>query len=291
MDTQSRKIWGFVFVLPQLIGLIFFSLIPLLNTIAISFTEWDGFSPIRVFVGFDNYINEFHNPDFIKGLLNTLYYMLLNIPFSIILALLVALAVRDIPGKEIYRVIYFMPVVSGSVSVGVIWTWLLNGEFGLVNQFLGLIGISGPQWLTDTKWVLPAIAIVAIWWGLGHNMIIFLASLQNVPKTYYEAAEIDGANPWHKFRYVTLPMISPTTFFVTIMTVISSFQVFDLAMVMTEGGPAKASYTFVYHIYSSAFVRYNMGSATASAMVLFVIILAITLFQMKMSERWVNYDI
>lgn len=184
-----------------------------------------------------------------------------------------------------------MPVVSGSVSVGVIWTWLLNGEFGLVNQLLGYIGIQGPQWLTDTRWVLPAIAIVAIWWGLGNNMVIFLASLQNVPKTYYEAAEIDGANPWHKFLYVTLPMISPTTFFITIMTVIGSFQVFDLAMVMTEGGPVKASYTFVYHIYSSAFVRYNMGNATAAAMVLFVIILVITLFQMKMSERWVSYDI
>ncbi len=291
MDNLSRKIWGFVFVLPQFIGLILFSLIPLFNTITISFTKWDGISPIREFVGIDNYIAEFQNPDFIKGLVNTLYYMLLNIPFAIVLALLVALAVRDIAGKEIYRVIYFMPVVSGSVSVGVIWTWILNGEFGLLNQFLGLLGIQGPQWLTDTRWVLPAIAIVAIWWGLGHNMIIFLASLQNVPKTYYEAAEIDGANPWHKFRYITLPMISPTTFFVTIMTVISSFQVFDLAMVMTEGGPVKASYTFVYHIYTSAFVKYNMGNATAAAMVLFVIILVLTLFQMKMSERWVNYDI
>ena len=291
MDSKNRKIWGIIFVLPQLIGLILFSLIPLFNTITISFTKWDGISPIREFVGIKNYIYEFQNPDFIKGLLNTLYYMLLNIPFAIVLALLVALAVRDIIGKEIYRVIYFMPVVSGSVSVGVIWTWLLNGEFGLVNQFLGFVGIAGPQWLTDTKWVLPAIAIVAIWWGLGHNMVIFLASLQNVPKTYYEAAEIDGANGWHKFRYVTLPMISPTTFFVTIMTVISSFQVFDLAMVMTEGGPVKASYTFVYHIYSSAFVKYDMGNATASAMVLFVIILVITLFQMKMSERWVNYDV
>lgn len=291
MESRNRRIWGVIFVLPQLIGLILFSLIPLLNTVMISFTKWDGISPVREFVGISNYLYEFQNPDFIKGLVNTLYYMVLNIPPSIILALLVALAVRNIAGKEIYRVIYFMPVVSGSVSVGVIWTWLLNGEFGLVNQLLGYIGIQGPQWLTDTRWVLPAIAIVAIWWGLGNNMVIFLASLQNVPKTYYEAAEIDGANPWHKFLYVTLPMISPTTFFITIMTVIGSFQVFDLAMVMTEGGPVKASYTFVYHIYSSAFVRYNMGNATAAAMVLFVIILVITLFQMKMSERWVSYDI
>lgn len=291
MNSKDRKIWGFIFVLPQLIGLIFFSLIPLLNTIGISFTEWDGIAPVKEFVGLNNYINEFQNPDFIKGMKNTLYYMVINIPFSIIFSLLVALALKDIKGKIIYRAIYFMPVVTGSVSVGVIWTWLLNGEFGLINQFLRMIGIQGPQWLTDTKWVLPSIAIVAIWWGLGHNMVIFLASLQNVPRAYYEAAEIDGANGWNKFINITLPMISPTTFFVTIMTIISSFQVFDLAMVMTEGGPAKASYTFVYHIYDSAFIKFHMGPATASAMILFIIILVITLFQMRMSERWVNYDI
>lgn len=291
MNSKDRKIWGFIFVLPQLIGLIFFSLIPLFNTIGISFTEWDGIAPVKEFVGLNNYINEFQNPDFIKGMKNTLYYMVINIPFSIILSLLVALALKDIKGKIIYRAIYFMPVVTGSVSVGVIWTWLLNGEFGLINQFLRMIGMQGPQWLTDTKWVLPSIAIVAIWWGLGHNMVIFLASLQNVPRAYYEAAEIDGANGWNKFINITLPMISPTTFFVTIMTIISSFQVFDLAMVMTEGGPAKASYTFVYHIYDSAFIKFHMGPATASAMILFIIILVITLFQMRMSERWVNYDI
>lgn len=291
MNSKDRKIWGFIFVLPQLIGLIFFSLIPLFNTIGISFTEWDGIAPVKEFVGLNNYINEFQNPDFIKGMKNTLYYMVINIPFSIILSLLVALALKDIKGKIIYRAIYFMPVVTGSVSVGVIWTWLLNGEFGLINQFLRMIGMQGPQWLTDTKWVLPSIAIVAIWWGLGHNMVIFLASLQNVPRVYYEAAEIDGANGWNKFINITLPMISPTTFFVTIMTIISSFQVFDLAMVMTEGGPAKASYTFVYHIYDSAFIKFHMGPATASAMILFIIILVITLFQMRMSERWVNYDI
>lgn len=291
MNSKDRKIWGFIFVLPQLIGLIFFSLIPLFNTIGISFTEWDGIAPVKEFVGLNNYINEFQNPDFIKGMKNTLYYMVINIPFSIIFSLLVALALKDIKGKIIYRAIYFMPVVTGSVSVGVIWTWLLNGEFGLINQFLRMIGMQGPQWLTDTKWVLPSIAIVAIWWGLGHNMVIFLASLQNVPRAYYEAAEIDGANGWNKFINITLPMISPTTFFVTIMTIISSFQVFDLAMVMTEGGPAKASYTFVYHIYDSAFIKFHMGPATASAMILFIIILVITLFQMRMSERWVNYDI
>ncbi|HEY8361929.1 MAG TPA: sugar ABC transporter permease [Tissierellaceae bacterium] len=291
MNSKNRKIWGFIFVLPQLIGLILFSLIPLFNTISISFTEWDGISPVKKFVGLNNYIAEFNNPDFIKGLRNTLYYMILHVPFVIILGLLVALAVKNIYGKTVYRVIYFMPVVTGSVSVGVIWTWLLNGEFGLINQFLSMIGIKGPQWLTDPRWVLPAIAIVAVWWGLGYNMVIFLASLQNVPKTYYEAAEIDGANGYYKFLHITLPMISPTTFFVTVMTIINSFQVFDLAMVMTEGGPAKASYTFVYHIYESAFIKFRMGNATASAMVLFVIILIVTLFQMRMSERWVNYDI
>lgn len=290
MQSKSRRFWGIIFVLPQLIGLIIFSLIPIIRAIEISFYDWDGISEHRTFVFLSNYISEFKSADFMTGLKNTFMYMFYYIPPAIIMALIVALALVNIRGKTVYRVLFFMPVVAGSVSIGVIWTWLLNGDFGLINQMLALVGIQGPGWLTEKRWVLPSIAMMSVWWNLGYNMIIFLAGLQNVPKTYYEAAEIDGASKLRTFFSVTLPMISPTILFVTIMTVISSFQVFDQAMVMTEGGPAKASYTFVYHIYTRAFKEFTMGKASASAIVLFLIILAVTGIEMYTSKRWVNYD-
>jgi multiple sugar transport system permease protein len=168
---------------------------------------------------------------------------------------------------------------------------MYNGDFGLINQLLSYVGIKGPQWLTDTRWVMPAIAILSIWWGLGYNMTIFLAGLQSIPRSYYEAATIDGANAMQQFRHITLPLISPTTFFLTIMAVISSFQVFDQAYIMTGGGPAKASTTLVYLVWNTAFQEFYMGRASAIALMLFVMILIVTLIQFKFSDRWVNYEI
>ena len=286
---KKRRLWGMLFVLPQFVGLILFSLIPIVSAFTISFFRWDAMSPM-IFVGTENYIAQFANPDFQIALRNTLMYILYFLPPGIVLPLIVAMALKNIKGKLFYRILYFMPVVASSVSVGVIWTWLLNSDFGLVNQMLGSIGIQGPRWLTDPARVLQSIAMVSVWWGLGFNLVIFLAGLQNVPATYYEAARIDGANGINMFFRITLPMISPTILFVTIMTIIGSFQIFDQAMVMTGGGPARASYTFVYHIYTTAFLRFQMGGASASAMVLLVIILTVTLFQMFVSRKWVNYD-
>jgi len=281
--------WGILFVLPQFIGLILFSFIPIISAFGISFFTWDAMSPM-VWTGTGNYISQFTNPDFRTALRNTLVYILYFLPPGIILPLIVALALKNIKGKLFYRILYFMPVVASSVSVGVIWTWLLNDNFGLVNQALNAVGLQGQRWLTDPSLVLRSIALVSVWWGLGFNLVIFLAGLQNVPTTYYEAARIDGANKIKMFFRVTLPMISPTILFVTIMTIIGSFQIFDQAMVMTGGGPARASYTFVYHIYTTAFLRFQMGGASASAMVLLVIILTVTLIQMVLSRKWVNYD-
>ncbi|WP_182104138.1 carbohydrate ABC transporter permease [Niallia taxi] len=284
-----QNLWGYAFLAPQLIGLILFSLIPVLFTLTLSFMKWDGFGA-KEFIGLANYIDQFQDPDFWKALGNTAYYTILVIPASIALSLSVAVALNKIKGKNFYRLFYFMPVVTSSVSIGIIWMWILNGDFGILNQVLANFGIQGPMWLTDTNWVMPSIAILSIWWGLGHNMVIFLAGLQGISKSYYEAAEIDGATKWQKLRHITLPLLSPTTFFIAIMAVISSFQVFDQAYVMTSGGPAKSSYTFVYHIYEAAFVDFKMGISSAAAMVLFVIILVFTLIQFKMSKRWVHYE-
>jgi multiple sugar transport system permease protein len=284
-----QNLWGYAFLAPQLIGLILFSMIPVIFTLTLSFMKWDGFGA-KEFIGLANYIDQFQDPDFWKALGNTVYYTILVIPVSIALSLAVAIALNKIKGKNFYRLFYFMPVVTSSVSIGVIWMWILNGDFGILNQILDNFGINGPMWLTDTRWVMPSIAILSIWWGLGHNMVIFLAGLQGISKSYYEAAEIDGATKWQKLRHITLPLLSPTTFFIAIMAIISSFQVFDQAYVMTSGGPAKSSYTFVYHIYEAAFVDFKMGISSAAAMVLFVIILAFTLIQFKMSKRWVHYE-
>ncbi|MCE4050529.1 sugar ABC transporter permease [Bacillus sp. Au-Bac7] len=289
MMRGRQNLWGYAFLAPQLIGLILFSLIPVIFTLTLSFMKWDGFGA-KEFIGLANYIDQFQDADFWKALGNTVYYTILVIPVSIALSLAVAIALNKIKGKNFYRLFYFMPVVTSSVSIGVIWMWILNGDFGILNQILVNFGIKGPMWLTDTNWVMPSIAILSIWWGLGHNMVIFLAGLQGISKSYYEAAEIDGATKWQKLRHITLPLLSPTTFFIAIMAIISSFQVFDQAYVMTSGGPAKSSYTFVYHIYEAAFVDFKMGISSAAAMVLFVIILAFTLIQFKMSKRWVHYE-
>lgn len=287
---RRRRLWGWIFVAPQLIGLIIFAVIPLLMSFGISFYTWDGIAPTMEFVGLKNFVDQIMDSDFRKALLNTLIYTVMFIPLDLILALMLAMAVQKIKGKSFYRLFYFMPVVTGSVSVGVIWTWIMNGDFGLLNTILKTVGVEGPKWLTDPKIVLFSIVIVSVWWNVGYNMVLLLAGLQNIPEVYYEAAEIDGANKWNTFLHITIPMLSPTLFFVLIMTIINSFQVFDQAFVMTQGGPMKASYTLVYHIYQGAFVEFRMGSACASSMILFLIILFITLIQMYGSKRWVNYE-
>lgn len=288
MARNKANLWGYLFITPQLVGLLFFSLIPLLYAFYLSFTEWSGFGG-TTFIGITNYIEQMNNPDFWKAMVNTIYYMVLVVPLGIAIALVLAVALNKVKGKEIYRIFFFMPVVTSSVSVGVIFMWILNGDFGILNELLSYVGITGPHWLTDPRWVIPSIALLSIWWGLGYNMVIFLAGLQGISKSYYEAAEMDGANALQKFRHITLPLLTPTTFFVTIMTIISSFQVFDQAFVMTNGGPAKASYTIVFHIYDQAFVDFTMGKSASAAMILFVIILILTLIQFKLQKRWVFY--
>jgi multiple sugar transport system permease protein len=215
------------------------------------------------------------------------------VPGGLIIALLVALALNNVPGKTVYRVLYFMPFITGSVAVGVIWSLLLNGDFGLINSLLkALFHVKNPPgWLTTTALVIPSIAAVGIWQGLGFNMIIFLAGLQGIPVSYSEAARIDGANRLQLFWRVTLPMLTPTIFFTTIMSILGSFQVFDLAFILTNGGPGRASYTMVYHIYHLGFENATFGPASAAAVILFVILLLVTIVQFRLQKLWVNYDV
>lgn len=288
MNKRTTK-WAWLFLTPQLVGLIIFSLIPVAIAIGLSFMSWDGFGA-RTFVGIQNYINQFTNPDFWTATYNTLIYTLLTVPIGLSLALVLAVALNKRTGKNVYRLFFFMPVVTSSVSVSVMWMWILNGDIGILNQVLGMIGIQGPNWLTDTRIVMLSIAVLSIWWQLGYNMVIFLAGIQNISKSYYEAAQMDGASKVQQFFKITLPMLSPTTFFLSIMAIISSFQVFDQAFVLTRGGPGKASYTLVYHIYQQAFIDFRFGSSAAGAVILFVAILLLTLIQFYAQKRWVHYE-
>ncbi len=282
--------WGYLFILPQLIGLVMFGLFPLGWALSLSFMDWDGISAAR-WAGAANYVEQLQSSDLRLALLNTAYFTILTVPGGITLALLVALGVDKVRGKVVYRVLYFAPVVTSSVSVAIVWTLLFNnGDFGLVNASLKQwLGVQGPDWLIDARFLMPAMALLSIWWGLGYNMVIFLAGLQHIPRSYVDAARIDGANRLQVVRHVTLPLLSPTILFVTIMSIISSAQVFDLAYIMTGGEPREGGYTMVYHLYRLGFVEFTFGKSASAAMILFSIILLLSLAQMRLQRRWVHY--
>lgn len=282
--------WAAVFVGPQLIGLVAFVLGPLLFAFVLSLMTWDGFGQ-REFVGLANFSTQFQDETFWVSLRNTAYFTCLLLPADLICSLLVALAATNVRGRVLYRLFFFMPVVTSSVAVSVVWLWLLNGEFGPLNSYLrDWFGIDPPNWIVDPSWVIPAIVMVSLWRGIGFTMVIFLAGLQGIPANLLEAAEIDGAGALRKFWHVTLPMLSPTVFFLTVTSLIGSFQVFDLAYVMTNGGPGDASRTLVFHIYDLAFVDFDFGASAASAVVLFAILLVLTLAQLWAQRRWVYYE-
>jgi multiple sugar transport system permease protein len=286
---KQEAIAGYLFILPQVIGILVFSIIPVITVFVLTFFDWNIVG-VPKFVGFANYIDQFKSADLRVAFKNTVYYSILTIPLQLSIALLLAMALNNIKGKVVYRVIYFSPVVTNSVAACMAWMWLYNGEFGILNTILKNFGIQGPNWIVDTQWVMPSIAMMSIWWGMGYQMVLFLSGLQGIPRVYYEAAKIDGANSFKQFVHITLPMLSSTTFFIVIMAIIGSFQVFDQTFIMTNGGPAKASYSIVLHIYQNAFQFFNMGIATTSAVMLFAVILLVTIFQFRMQRRWVYYE-
>lgn len=282
--------WAYLFIGPQLLGLLLFIVGPVLFSFAISFMKWDlGSKP--EWIGLDNYSKQLSDPTFWKVLNNTTLFAILNIPLTVIGALILAMMLnQNIRGKVLFRAAYFIPVVTSSVAVALVWTWLYNPNFGLINSALSFLGIQGPGWLSDLKWALPSIVIMTVWQGLGYNMILFLAGLQGVPSHLYEAAKMDGAGGLQRFWKITLPMISPTTFFVIIMLLIGSMQIFSEPYMMTRGGPADATNVLVLYIFNTAFQFFRMGEASAISFVLFLIIFVITLIQFRFS-KWVNYDV
>ncbi len=283
---------GYLFIAPNLLGFLIFTLLPVFASLLLSFTDWDLLTPLQ-WIGFSNFIRMFSDDVFFTVMRNTLIFVVATVPTRVALALLVAVALNQgLRGTAFFRTAFFMPVISSTVAIALVWQWIFNTDFGPLNDILFSLGVaSPPHWLTSTKYALPALIIVSIWQGIGFNMVIFLAGLQGIPEQLYEAARIDGASAWTQFWRITIPMLSPTTFFVVVMTTISSFQVFDLAVIMTEGGPANATNTLVYHIYRNAFQFFHMGYAAALAWVLFIIVFVVTLLQFRRQETWVHYDL
>ena len=278
-----------LFLLPNLLGFLIFIVYPVLRAFQISLHDWDGLTP-PVFVGFSNYIQVFADSAFRVSLLNNVHYTLVTVPLGIGLGIAIAMLMNvKIPGIKIFRTIYFLPQITSMIAIGIVWTTVLANH-GPVNQFLEFAGMKNPpQWLSSISWALISVEIVSVWRSMGYNAIILLAGLQGINAELYEAGKIDGANGWQRFIKITLPMLSPTIFFCTIMAVIGSFQVFDTIMGMTQGGPGRATNVLTYYIYQRAFVNQRFGYASAIAYVLFGIILIITLIQFRGQKKWVNY--
>lgn len=286
--AEERAAW--LFLAPSLVLFAIFTAIPVISAFFISFTQWNLFNEVT-WVGLGNYLELAKDEIFAKVLGNTAYFVLASVPVQIVLALACALVLnRGIKGQTFFRVVYFLPVVTSTIAAALVWAWLFNSNFGLINAGLSLVGVTDlPKWMGSTRWAMPAIIIVSIWQNLGYAMVLFLAGLQNIGKDVHDAAALDGATGWDRFWHITLPLLSPTTFFVLVISIIGSFQVFELVLVMTKAGPANATNTLVYYIYQNGFQFYQMGYASAAAMVLFLIVLAFTLVQYRLQRRWVHY--
>ncbi|MBW8351309.1 sugar ABC transporter permease [Bacillus sp. IITD106] len=277
--------WAFILLLPSILGFLIFVLFPVIASFLLSFTSWDLLTPIK-WVGFENYISLFQDETFIKVFWNTIYFTVVTVPIGIIISLFLAVALNQkIRFIKFYRAAYFLPVISSMVAVAVVWQWIYNPEYGLLNYILSLFGIGGPSWLSDTKWAMPAVMITSIWKGLGFNMLIFLAGIQGISENYYEAADMDGATWFKKFLYITVPLLRPTTFFVTVMAIIGSFQVFDAVFLMTQGGPARSTSVLVHYLYQNGFQYFKMGYASAMAYILFFLVLTFTVIQFSLQKK------
>ncbi len=288
---HNEWMWGYILVAPTVIGLLILNIIPLIQTFILSFQKTGDFGSSQ-WAGFENYKRLFSDPAVWQATGNTLKYVLMVIPFIIIFSLLVAVLLNQkIKGKSIYRVIYFLPMVAAPAAVAMVWKWLFNSEFGLINYLLSLIGIQGPQWVSDPNFALIAIAIVGIWSAVGYNMILLLAGLQEIPKDYYEAASIDGAGSIRQFFSVTLPLVSPSLYFVMVTSIISAFQVFDVFFMMIDktSMAIESTQSLVYLFYQHSFTVNDKGYGSAIIMLLLAIIMVITFIQSKIEKKWVHY--
>lgn len=278
---------GYLFIFPSFLHLALFFLIPLVFSLWLSFHDWRGLNISNPpFVGLENYEFMLGDRRWWNAMVNTFYYTFVSVPLGMAVSLGIAMLMNlKIPGVYIFRAVFFIPVITSWVAVSVVWLWVLDGNLGLLNYGLSFLGLDGPDWLADPQTAMLALILIATWKGAGFQMIIWLAGLQGIPREMYEAAIVDGATRWQRFRYVTLPLLAPTTFFLLITGVIGSFQVFTPVFVLTQGGPLNSTDVAVYRIYQRAFVNFDFGYASALAWVLFVFIFLATLVQLAYMRR------
>jgi multiple sugar transport system permease protein len=297
--TRPRPWWyafrrgrwlGYIYGGPVIVAFLIFNLYPMALGLYLSFTSWDILRPPK-FIGLQNWATLLQDDLLLRAVLQTLYYAVASVTgataVSLALALLLNQRLRTI---GFYRTFFFLPAVTSLVAIAMVWRWIYNTEFGVLNAFLGSLGINPINWLGDPILAMPAVILMSIWRSAGFNTVLFLAGLQGVPQEYYEAAEIDGASRWDRFLHVTLPLISPTTFFVIVNGLIGSWQVFDQVYILTRGGPLLSTVTVVYLIYSNGFEWYKTGYASAMAYALFLIIIGLTAVQFILQKRWVFYN-
>ncbi len=289
--TVRQNLLGYLWISPWLLGFLFFTFRPMLASLGFSFTNYRIINDAR-WIGLENYRYAFMDDElFWSSLAITFYYMIVSVPLGLLGSLLLALLLNQrLRGETWYRTFFFLPSLTPLVAAAILWIWILHPEVGLLNYLLSLVGIDGPPWLGSSRWAMPSIILITLWTSIGGGrMIIFLAGLQGVPQELYEAAVIDGAGEWAKFRYITIPMISPAIFFNLVLGIIAALQVFTTAYVTTRGGPGRATWFFALHIYTNAFEYFDMGYASTLALVLFVILLGFTILQMRLSDKWVYY--
>ena len=287
--TRGQAMWGYLLIAPMMTGFAIFFLFALLVSLGLSMTNWEVLTAPQ-WVGVSNYVKLPHDLEFLTALRNTAMLAIPNVALRLIISLCIALALNSrIRFRTFYRTIFFMPVLTMPVATATIWKWLFDPKFGPINAQLGGFGLPQPEWLNHPETALIAVVIVLLWSGVGYDMVIFLAGLQNIPREYYEAAQIDGAGTFRQFRDITLPLLTPTTFFLTVIAIISSLQVFDLIFVMTEVGNTNRFPTIVYYIFEEGFKNFRMGYAITVAWVLLLIILVFTLLQFRLQRRWVHY--
>ncbi len=286
---NEQTIIGYLFLLPMTIAFIAFTFYPVLYSFQLSLAEWSGFGP-RTSVGLSNYAKLLGDREAREALINTIYYALGHVPLTIAAGLLAALVVNQkLRGRAILRTLFYTPSITPYVAASIVWIYVLNTDWGILNWFLHLFHLPSPDWLGSPRWAMLGVIIFTVWKGFGYHMMIFLAGLQSIPAELYEAAKIDGAGRWNLFRHITWPLLTPTTFFLLIMSIISSFKVFTSVYVMTQGGPAGSTTVLVYLIYQHAFQFFRMGYASAMSYVLFAIVLLLTFVQFRFAGRRVHY--
>jgi ABC-type sugar transport system permease subunit len=279
------------FVAPNFFLLGAFSYWPLIYQAYLSLTRWDMISPRKTFVGLDNYRFMFGGREFYQVLLNTFYFTGSILLGSIVLGLGLALLLNQrLRGRIVVRAVVFAPYVLSGAAIGLVWAYIFDPVYGLLRVFLNLFGVASPDWLVDTTWAMPAIIIVYLWKNVGYSAVIYLAGLQNIPQELYEAAKVDGASDWQSFWHITVPQLSPVTFFLSVTTILFSIQAFDIIAVMTEGGPVNATTTLVWYLYEQGFIAFRAGIAASAGMLMFALMLIITIFQLAFVQRRVHYS-